>query len=366
LDATGKGNGLGIINYLKNHDDPFYRGLALDLQKLGSDSLSRVLVQLRQSEGSYLLQKPNGTSEITLAANVLNGSSATHALALAHELIHGLTANEMDNPLKQGIVKELDKLRERLINNLSPRLRAAHSQLMDQDWYAKYGRNEVGPDMNDALDIKGKLSHNEQGVLYGLMTTKEMVAQGISNKSFREHMQSVPAQGKNTFTRMANFVKQLLGIGEKVKGTEFENFLARTDQLIESGNYVSSFKNFTDKYFERLGQTGDMVDTNTKRAMSLINDSVFGSDPADLLFQVRMGSMVSSPEVAKASQDLQQMIQAKGDDHASLMSILAEQGYPDQLNSMLDSMLLDEVPNHGDVLDTRFRSQMTQGLAHAG
>jgi hypothetical protein len=369
LDANGRGDGHGIINYLKNHDDPFYRGLALDLEKLGPDSLSRVITQLKESEGAYLRQHPNGTSEITLPRNMFSGSSGFHANVLAHELIHGLTANEMDNPTKQHIVEELDLLRDRLIQKLPESMRKRLDHLMNMGWYEKYANNEISADMNEALPPGwGRMSDEAQGVLYGLMSTKEMVAQGISNNDFQAYMMTTQApKGKTVFARMTNFIKELLNIGGKVEDTEFEQFIARTDQLIEAGNYVSSFKNFTDRYFERLGQDGDLVDINTDRAMGLVHESIFGLKPEDMLLQLKMGAMTSNPDIYRAAGAWNDLVNAGGEDFANARSILGELGYQGAagIHSLVDNMLLGKVPKHGDVLDTLPPAAANYIFAHA-
>jgi hypothetical protein len=150
-------------------------------------------------------------------------------------------------------------------------------------------------------------------------------------------------------------IKATLGIGERVSNTAWEEFLSHTHGLLNQGDYVASFRNYSNRYFENLGQSRSFVRNNTQRAMGLILSGLRDSTPADVIDMVRFGAGgIRSPEWSVANRDVINMFNARGDDAATTQNLLDEVGHVPTTVGLMDyahAMMSGEKPVDGlDVL----------------
>jgi hypothetical protein len=337
--------GKGMLQFLQNSGNPLFTALAKDLSKFG-DSLSRIRGSVRDIESGALTRRlPGDQFEISLSPAVLREPDFEQNYTVAHELIHGLTMAELGRPTNSAIYDGMNDLREKVIAKLPKDMKAAYNNAIENGWYDKY-MSATRPEDGSVESLMPKGTSEQRATLYALLNTDEFVAQGLSENSFRQFLKGIKSDGGGWYHRFTNYVKTLLGIGENISNTAFEEFLSKTDQLLTRGNYVSSFKNFSDRYFENLGHADQYVRSNTQRAMALMLGAESTDSPMVTLSMLRAGvGAVRSPEWATSYRDAIRMFNEKGDDAAVTHSVLDETGHQSNLNGlndMTDSLMLGE------------------------
>lgn len=340
--------GAGMIDFLSASKNPFFPALAKDLAPF-TDSLARTIGSVRDMDGgAYLKRLPGGKYEVALSPAILRSDDFTLEYAIAHELVHGLTLSELDKPTNVATYNEINALRERVINQLPKDMRTAFDAAVASNWYSRWGNREV---TMESLMPNG--TAQQRDTLYSLLSNAEFTSQGLSSNNFRNYLRSVKSQGQTLFNKFTNLVRAMLRLGDKVSGTAFEEFLSHTSNLLDRGNYVASFKNFSDRYFENLGMSQQYVSSNTQRAMALMLSDHFTTDPMSALTLLRMGAGgVRSPEWLKAQGDVTKMFNERGEDATNTQSILSEVGHTPGHTGLLDladSLMLGEEGT--DVLD---------------
>lgn len=349
MDRMGLAKGgQGMVDFLSASKDPVFVALGKDLSKF-TDSLSRISANVRQLDGgAYTKGSGNNNYEVAISPAILRSAPYVQEYTVAHELIHGLTLAELNNPTNARIAEQLGDLRARVSETLPKNMKAALTTAISENWLNKWQSRQV-----DFESLMPRGTFAQRDTLYSLLNDREFVSQGLSSKNFREFLQGVKTKGETWYNRFSNLVKSLLGVGEKVPNTAFSEFLSKTDQLLDRGNYVSSFRNFSDRYFENLGMSSNYANSNTQRAMGLMLSDLSLSSPADALATFRFGAGgIRQPEWARSSRDVTRMFNEKGDDAAVTQSVLDETGHrPDAtgLLDLADSLMLGEVGP--DVLD---------------
>ena len=343
IERTGLARGgTGMLGFLAQSKNPIFQALARDLAKF-TDSLARVSGNVRDMDGGAYLKRLAGQNyEVSLSPAMLRSNDATLEYAVAHELVHGLTLAELDNPTNVHVYNQMDDLRKRVADQLPKDMSKAFANAINTDWYRKWGNRQT---TYESLMPNG--TPQQRDTLYSLLSTPEFVSQGLTSHNFRNHLRGVKAApGQTLFNQFANYVKTLLQLGDKISGTAFEEFLSHTSQLLDRGNYVASFRNFSDRYFENLGMSQQYVNSNTQRAMGLILSDHFTESPLSALILLRMGSGgVRSPEWAKAQADVGRMFNEQGEDALNTKAILTEIKHAPGHSGLLDladSLMLGE------------------------
>ncbi len=317
-DVKPERGGHGLREFMERYGNAADKQLAKDLGKF-AESLSRIKVVLDDTAGEgWARSNIARNAEIHLNPALFYGDKTRSVQVVGHELLHGLTLAEIDNPTNAKLVTELDALRERLAERLPKDLKARYDAAVASDWIGRY---DLGSDMLKEL---GK-TWDEQNLVYGLLNTKELVSQGFTSKPMQAFMKKNKAEGGSSYYhRFTDWVKKLFGMDPK--NTAFDEFLSKTDALLQQGEWVSSFSNFTDRYFEGQGLSKELAKAQTQRALAIVLDSRHGTSQEMLLASVDVPSAVRSPELARAERKLNLMLQEKGDDYALMTSVMDEQG----------------------------------------
>jgi hypothetical protein len=330
---------------------PTFKALATDLSKF-TDSLGRIDLSIGKTDTgtSFARDLGNGRVRVVISDAAMNNRS-TFEFHVLHEIAHGLSLVELNNPTKIGIRNEIEGIRQRLLETLPTKLKDQMGFLERTQWLEQYKAgqasfNSILPDGTDA----------QRAVLYALSSTNEFVAQGLSSRATIEYMKGVKTKKGNWFSRFTNTIKQLLGVGDKIPNNVFEEFLSKTDQLLDRGNYVSSFRNFSDRYFENLGQSEGEVSANTRRATGVLLNNRFDTTARDILYQLADTNLIRSSDVGMVQRDVTQMFNQKEqhphyEETAKVLDELGLEASPQGLNDLTHASLIDEMPNHEDAID---------------
>lgn len=311
--------GHGLREWLETSPDPVVQALAKDLKKFG-DSLSRVKVNLAEISGEGdARSNADRSAEINLHPMIFSDRGRADTV-VAHELLHGLTLAELDNPTNSKVVKEIDALRERLAEQLPPHLKQNYDKAVASDWLSRYdGSPEMLKELGPTWD--------QQNLVYGLLNNKELISQGFSSKAMQDFMKGKKSDGgASYYNRFKNFVKRLLGFSEGTSA--FDEFLSKSDMLLQQGDWVSSLSNFSERYFEGQGLSGPLARSQTKRALGLVQEAANGTNKEMLLDSLDIKPAIRSPEMARAERDLDNMLKQRGDEFQHLTSVMDEQGLP--------------------------------------
>lgn len=334
LDSFGADSGgASIINQLKSSTDPITRELAETLEKNYPESLKRIFVRiLDQSHEGSAGRVGSNESEIRLShALVLGTDKVRQEQVYTHELLHGLTLNELANPSKVQYVNELTALRERLINQLPEGLKSKMNSLIDSDWHNRYARSEPDTQISD-------LHQNQdwQQVMYGLLNNDELVTQGFSSKPMQRFMQNFKGPSKSGFGDFVSWVRRIVGFAGKTSDSEFANFLETTSNVLRQGNYVSDVSNFFKTYLGQKEGNPTVVRNQGRRALGLVQSANVNPSRTLLLSQ-----LMSEEPVSRDYQQAKLAMQKMDEGDASVSrSVLGELGgSTESLDHLLENHL---------------------------
>lgn len=339
--------GVGLHKFLLNDKSPLIRALGKDLEPY-KDSLSRIDVMVGETKSGLASATDMGNGRTQIVIPPASIDSPILGFTVAHELVHGLTISELNNPTKADLVKQFDGIRERLIKALPKDQQARLQQLVSSDWRSKYASGEIGFDT-----IAPNATAYEKTILYSLVNTKEMVAQGLSSQQMQRFMRSVKGDKTGSwFNKFTNTVKELLGF--KTDDSIFNEFLSRTNQLIEHGDYLASFREFSERYYENLGVSDSVGLGNTRRALGVILDAGFGTTKEDILNRLGNDVGVRSAELYSAKRDLNNMVTEGGDSFKDMSLVMSELGFEPTIqgaDDFVQDVLRGEISNYHDALD---------------
>lgn len=331
---------------------PAFKALAKDLSKF-TDSLGRIDLSVGKTDTgtSFARDMGNGRVQAVISDAAMNNRSVFEFHVL-HEIAHGLSLVELNNPTKVGLRTEIEGIRQKLADSLPTKLKDQLGFLERTQWRDQYAKGQVSfasilPEGTDAQRL----------ILYALTSTNEFVAQGLSSRAVMDYMKGIKYNDERTFfSRFVATIKQLLGVGENIKSTVFEEFLSKTDQLLDRGNYVSSFRDFSDRYFENLGMSEGEVGVNTRRALGVLLNNRFDTTARDILYQLSDTNLIRSSDVGVAQRDMTAMFQQKEahphyEETSKVLDELGLESSPQGLNDFTHSALIDELPNHEDAID---------------
>lgn len=339
--------GVGLHKFLLNDKSPLIRALGKDLQPY-QEALGRIDVIIGETKSGMATATDTGNGRTQVVIPPASLDSPILGFTVAHELVHGLTISELNNPTKADLVNQFDSIRERLIKALPKDQQARLKQLELSDWRSKYAAGIIGFD-----SIAPDATAYEKTILYSLVNTKEMVAQGLSSQQMQRFMRSVKGDKTGSwFNKFTNTVKELLGF--KTDDSIFNEFLSRTNQLIEHGDYLASFREFSERYYENLGVSQSVGLGNTRRALGVILDTGFGTTKEDILNRLGNDVGVRSAELYSAKRDITNMITEGGDSFKDMGMIMAELGFESTVkgaDDFVQDVLHGEISNYHDALD---------------
>jgi hypothetical protein len=334
--------GVGMLRYLQQSQNPLIRALANDWAKF-PESIQRITARVAKMDGyGYARNNQRREVDIALSHGLLYADNVERELIVAHELGHGLTLAELDNPAKESIVRGLDDLRLKIVEMLPKEMREVYDKAHGSDFLNRYvtGTTHFGELSNDFRTSE---------IVYGLLDTREFVSQGWSSPVFRNFMLELKAPKKvGWFNRFTNLVKELLGIGDRVQGSVFEEFLSRTDQLLQQGEYAAGFSNFAERFYKNLGFSDTLAQGQTQRALGLLMNGTYGLTKSDVFASLDAPSQIRSGEFITARRKFLNMQSEKGEDfmlHGKVMDELGfaveQRGADDLLHAALNGEVSD-------------------------
>lgn len=311
--------GHSALQYLKGSDNEFYSSIAQDLEKF-TNSLGRTTIRFGEtlSGSSQLEMKPDG-AVMTIAPSSFDNVERT----IAHELVHALTSMELYDPTNAGLVKQFDVFRESVIEGLPKDQRERAKELIRTDWLTQYTKGRASV---DALSPSG--DSDEMQLMYALIDSHEMVSQGLTDVGFQDYLKSQKSKGKSFFSGFAAIIKNALGMGDKVAGTKFEEFLSLTDQLMQTGNFASSFRDFAERHFENQGMDRSDVNAKTQQALNVIGG--VGQErlsPLQLLAKLNVHTPMYDDDPATTDYYKMLTTAQTSDEFAVTKSVMDEMGY---------------------------------------
>lgn len=299
LGTTGN----SVIDYLQNSPSPL-------IQKFRSifpqwrDTASRVKVFLHDDyDGAAVARGLSGLrSEIHLDAGLRFSFSKTDLDEIvAHELIHTLTNHAIADPKNADIVKELNVLRMRTIENLTIGHQERINRALESGWIDKFYKAE-GAERKELWKELGR-TDGERDISYALLNNDEFLAQAFTDSSVHNLLRSQKSQRKLPLLKqLASWVRRLLGAPEESQ-TAFDELLYHTDNLAKRQNTLATFQNFGEKYLMNKGLSEGRARIQTSRALGLIRakpEQLTRSNLIDSLYEHKTGS----PEVVRAQQKL--------------------------------------------------------------
>ena len=338
--------GTGLARFLATGAvDPKVRALAQDLQARFPEALKRIFVTIERMAGhGYAQRGGNREAQVVLSHGTLLSNDPVHKEeVMMHELLHGLTVQELANPTKVALVKELNDFRQRLVEKLPSKIRSAYEGAVASNWMYRW--------VNDKANMKELgPGWQWQQVVYGLLNNDELVAQGFSSEPMRQYMQALRVPGTppgNFFTR---WVKKILGFGERVTDNEFSRFMDITSRVLDRSEAISDFSNFTDQWFAGRGYAPGIIRDYSRLALDVVQGSAKGYNQ-DLAFAVLNAEPPINVSTWKKYQDMQNLWKENGDDAKAAKAVLGELNYPpDYLDNLLTAHLSGDVPTMSDAM----------------
>lgn len=321
----GRG-GLGLADHIASDtQDPITKAVINEIRAKYPEQLKRTNVIIRdpsQPSSAYMNPKTRqGT--VALGADLLSAPKEVQHTVALHELIHQISQGEIDNPTKAGIIENLDSLRQRMIDALPKELKAAYDKAVSSNWIEAW--------KNGTTNFKSlHPDYDKANLLYGLLNTKEFVAQGFGSSvggspALRNYMLSQKGKSQGWFGKFMSGFKKLLGFGE---GTAYDEFLKHTNALFDQGEYVADFFNFANRFFEGKGVDRILATAQTQRAMGLLHEiNTLSTGGSDLLATLDSNGYQKTPEEARAGRNLDRSIINKDDDFQQLAMTAKELGF---------------------------------------
>lgn len=343
-------DGHSALAFLEGSENAFFRTLAQNLKPY-QNLLSRINVKFLDNDGnSYARGTVDGSNlvDLNLSSAILSGDSTYRDFIVMHELIHGLTMQQVHDPFNANFLIELSQFRVDLANQLPRALRAAHLRAVQSDWITKWQKGEVSFE-----SIAPDATAAEREVLYALLNNDEFLAQGFSSPHMKKFLTGATVKGQTGLHKFANWVKSLLGLGDSVQGTAFEQFLSHATKVLDAGERTVDVNTYAKRWFENRGLVGDAAKAQSRRVVGLLNSLPVDTTMADVL-QTIIDPNEKPIELVKAQTALNEMLQTKPDDVAALGQIMPELGgVADEsgLAALTFDMVTGEMPDIPAILD---------------
>lgn len=297
VEAVGN-TGESLHAFLESSPEPFVAALMKDLKATVGHLLARTHVVFTTDEGSRARTGTFQNSLVELGEGSLRMPVEYRDREYAHELIHGLTLNALEDPANASQVKELTRLREELVARLPKEMRDLYDQAVKTNFIQRYNENSSGATWKEL----GNQTQAE--ILYGLLNNREFVSQGFSSDEMRNYMRQSKGKGGTGFKRFVNWIKTMMGFGEGVKGTAFEYFLGHVDGLLQQGEYSAKLSNFAERYLAQRGVTGAYGKSQAQRAVGIAKLSSYGTSAGEILDMLNLPNAFESPELNESTRRL--------------------------------------------------------------
>lgn len=317
-------DGHGLVRELLSDSDPRVVAWGKDVAQRFPAQLFRLDSGVYDIPGSFAARRRNNAVGLFFDRSLTTASPSVRNTIIQHELVHGLTLHEMNDPrVDPKIIAELTTLRERLIEKLPPKVREAYDNAISSEWMARYRQNAAT--LNE-LHPESKY----QQIIYGLLDNNELAAQGFTSRDLQEFMASHPGtkRGESAYKTFTNWVKSLLDF--KVDSTLLGDFIHTTSQLMANGEFLADFGNFGERYFESQGKPISYARAQTDRALGLVADSAYGlHEPLTIASALDLSASKSTAnlELRKAKRDYEAMRRDSAEDSLHVDSVLGELGH---------------------------------------
>ena len=327
--------------------DPLLGGLAKDLLKRFSNTLQRVVPSvLDSSDPSSARMARNNVMQLAFSRGILGMNDTNRNFELMHELIHGLTEHALDDEKNAAVVGQLDQLRQRLIAALPKDQRAIFDNLVRTNWYDRWSQgggraafSGLGPDARSAMK------------LYGLLNNSELLAQGFSSSDMQQYMMSVKGtKGVAGWMQFTNFVKDLLGLGNRISGTAFDEFMNYSSRLMGAGEQVSQAHNFLDGFYRNQGVGEADAQRQTTRALGVVAGSGWDATKDGILDTLTQRQVVPTADVIAAQRAVYKGLNTGSPDLPVAKSVMGELGYVADVRRV-DDMLEEHLRGGADIRD---------------
>jgi hypothetical protein len=332
-------NGRDMARSLAQSQDPVIRALAQDLARHDA-ALGAIDVHLRDMDTSFADLGDDGRAVIKLRANLRHEDAGSQDFTMMHELLHGLTLHELQNPANAEHVTALDALRQHVIDSLPKNLRVVMDDIQKTDWYRRYA--EGGAKWDDYKEQLGPT--HDMHTIYGLLNNDEFISQGLTSRLFRDQLARLKApDGTSVYTKFVDFIKNVLGL--RGEGSVLEQLMGRTDDLIGARNFQASVREYGERYFQNQGLNPKLATKQAERAVALMR----GANEEAIQW---MGlQKVDTPEIVKATKDLQEFMATP--QSGTSRQALVEIGYAPgeaSITQLATDLVLGKVKNPAEAL----------------
>ena len=186
--------GSELNDNLTRSSDPVIAALARDLAR-HKTALGLIDVHVRDIENSYADRGEDGRAVLKLRAGLRHDDISNQESIMMHELFHGLTLHELQNPANAHHVSALDALRQKVVDSLPKGMREVIGDMRADGWYERYARGDAKWDAyKDKLTRLGG-GMDDMQTIYGVLTNDEFISQGQTSHAFRDHLAKVEGSG---------------------------------------------------------------------------------------------------------------------------------------------------------------------------
>jgi hypothetical protein len=321
---------VGLLNWMSKQSENG-AALAADLAKF-PNLLSIIDIRLMEMPGEgRTWSATNGRIQVDLNPALFWGDMNAHAEKVTgHELLHGLTKQEIARPENANIKAEFDDVRQRLAAQLPTHLRSLYNEAIRTKWLDRYAKD----DASATIDQLGK-TFPEQEIVYGLLNVDEMISQNFSSESFRNFARSKKSKDGQTFySRFTNLVKSLFGLSAR-GSTAFDEIMSISDRLLQRGEWIADFQNYSERHFEGQGVDPLLARQYTQRALNLVVNESYGTNVKSLFQALDIPGFVKSVNVLNAEKKLNLLLQDKAsNEYGSLLTGMQEHGLQPNRNGL--------------------------------
>jgi len=321
---------VGLLNWMSKQSKNG-AALAADLAKF-PNLLSIIDIRLMEMPGEgRTWSATNGRIQVDLNPALFWGDMNAQAEKVAgHELLHGLTKQEIARPENANIKAEFDDVRQRLAAQLPTHLQSLYNEAIRTKWLDRYAKDDASADINQL----GK-TFPEQEIVYGLLNVDEMISQNFSSESFRDFARSKKSKDGQTFySRFTNLVKSLFGLSAR-GSTAFDEIMSISDRLMQRGEWIADFQNYAERHFEGQGVDPLLARQYTQRALNLVVNESYGTNVKSLFQALDIPGFVKSVEVLNAEKRLNLLLQNKAsNEYGSLLTGMQEHGLQPNRNGL--------------------------------
>ncbi len=339
--------GLDTFNHLiRPESDNVVKSLMDGLRHFG-ESLSRIKVRFVDSdEASTTYHYSDGRVEVELSRNLLKMLPDARDRVIVHELVHGLTIRELDNPTNAKHVEELNAIREKLVESLPKDLREIYDKAIESGWQDRYVRGEDVEPLHDDPD--------KANLLYAMLDNHELISQMFSSEPVRNFLKSKKStDGQSYYHRFTKWISSLFGLKPGDGRNALDEVLSKSDQILHQGNFVSTLSNFGEKYFRNHGLGPKETRNQTARGVALLTQSEYGLTHGEVISSLD-NQAESNPRVKYARTQLANQYKNSPEDFEELNQVLQENGFaptPQGVEDFLSSHLLGHVPDADLAMD---------------